>query len=178
MSIVPPWVYWVAIAGLGVALAGQEVRVQVAKSATEKVRREWAEDRSARQESARKMIEFNAKLQSDHAAAQQESEHAFNQQKLALERRLRDSTSTAGRLRDQLATFTARGGAWDQTDPVTCERAQHRLESVGGLLASSVELLVEGRGIVEKRDAEVRRLVDQITADRSAIDTSAPPPLR
>lgn len=169
MSIVPPWAYWIAIVVLGAAVAGQEARVQSAKMDTEKVRREWAQDQSARQSAARLLVEHNAKLQREHAALQQDSEDAFTKEKQALERRLRDSTSTAGRLRDQLAAYTARGGAGSETDPVACERARDRLEALGGLLASGIELVVEGRGIVERRDAEVKRLVDQITADRAAV---------
>ena len=176
MSIVPSWVYWIAIAALGAAVAGQEARVQITKTNTEKVRREWSEDREARHAAALRLVEFNAKLQSEHAAAQQESEDAFNKEKLALERRVRDGSATAQWLRSQLAAYTARGGAGGETDAAACERAQHRLAQVGELLAEGVELLVEGRGIVERRDAEVKRLVDQITADRAALTPPPPQP--
>jgi hypothetical protein len=168
MNLIPPQFYWIAIAALTVVVGVQEVRVQRAQAETSKVKLDFATDQAQRQEVARKLIEENGRLQTEHAAKQQELETRYAKQKTDYENRRRADAATVGRLRDQLATYTARGDAPDHTEPVACQRAGDRLEALGGLFAEGVELVVEGRGIVERRDAEVIRLLGQIGADRAA----------
>lgn len=166
------YVLGAAIAALTVAVGIQSVRLSAAQRQTAEVRAEWAKETAQHEAAARKLIAFNAKLQADHAAAQQQLEENHAKKLAEIERRRRSDLATAGRMRDQIAAYTTRGADDPATDAATCERARDRLQSIGGLLAESVELLVEGRSLVEKRDAEVKRLADQITADRAALDAA------
>jgi hypothetical protein len=172
MSIIPAPVYLIAIGVLTLGIGLQEVRVASTKAELANTARMWALDRANRTDLVRKLVEHNAETSARHAVQQQEMEDAFTKEKLALERRARSDADTARGLRAQLAAYTSRGSAGDQADPASCQRARDRLEALGGLFAEGVELVVEGRGIVERRDAEVKRLVDQITADRAAVEAA------
>lgn len=178
--IVPSWVYWVAIAALAAVVLGQQARVANAKretaevsAAIDKEKRERAEDLAAyRQE--------KADLAAAHAANQQGLTDDF-QKKLLLaqdERNRRDVL--IGRLRAQISTFATVDRQPGDSDAVVIERAGDKLKTLGGLLASGAELVGEGAGIVQQRDAEVAALLEQVRVDRQACSAqrTSPSPTR
>lgn len=166
--IVPSWVYWLAIAGLGAALLGQQVRVGNAKRETLALQLQYEKEQRGRADDLAKYRQEKAAIAAAHAASQQELTDAF-QTKLRLaqdERNRRDVL--IGRLRAQLADYTTIRREPGDTDTAVIERASDRLKTVGGLLASGAELVAEGAGIVQRRDAEVAALAEQVRVDRSA----------
>ena len=165
-----------ALAGLVLAILGifgvEEVRIANLQSEVAHVERQWADDRALAERTVRLQAQKLGDIQATHAAQQQEREDAWNKKQSELEARRRADAGTIVGLRGDIAAYTARGPAGDQADPAACQRAWDRLDTLGGLLAEGVELVVEGRQRVEARDAEVKLLVDQLTADRAAIDSA------
>lgn len=143
-----------------------------------------AENQAAQERAARiaKVLEHErdlAERERRHAAQLQDIEHDHAKQTAAAQARAAADAVALDRLRKQVAAFTARGGSITDPVPVTAERYADRLETLGSLYAESLDLLVEGRGIIERRDLEVKRLVDQLHADRALCDarvTNAPVP--
>ena len=117
---------------------------------------------------AQKHADQVAQLQSQHAAVQQQKEDEYAQQLHNTEIAGVAGRADAQRLRNQLASFTASDRQPGETDTAACQRAQYRLPIVGALLGEGVELEAESRAIIERRDAEVKRLLDQISIDRMA----------
>ncbi|ABX36089.1 hypothetical protein Daci_3453 [Delftia acidovorans SPH-1] len=132
--------------------------------------RQAAELTASRESAARAHETQLAKREQQHAADQQTKEENYAKDKESLGRQLVAEQRTAGRLRDQLAYATARGRSGDPTDAVACQRTFDRLEALGGLAGEGVELLVEGRGLLQQRDLDVQRLLDQVTLDRQACE--------
>ena len=170
----PPILPTVIIA-LSIAVGIQQVRVdrRDAALATEVAAR--ATETAGRAQLALDHALTVSRLQSQHAAAQQLKDENYAQQ--LHNNALADAAGRADaqRLRDKLAAFTAftaRDRQPGETDTAACERAQHRLPIVGALLGEGVSLEAEGRAIIERRDAEVARLLAQINVDRAAC--SAP----
>ena len=160
--------YWYLLAIAALGLLAQHLYVQNLNLRLNlaDAGRQVAEERSTRESAARNHETKLAKRERDHAAAQQEKEDAFTTEKLVLQGRIAVERSNAGRLRQQLAAATARDGAGSAADPVACERAFARLETLGGLAGEGAELLAEGRGLLQQRDLDVQRLRDQVVIDR------------
>lgn len=127
-----------------------------------------ADERTARESAARLHETKLAAREQTHATEQQEKDNAFTTEKSTLQARVAAEQQRAGSLREQLAVATTRGGAGGETDPAACQRAFARLETLGRLAGEGVELLVEGRGLLEQRDLDVQRLFNQVTVDRKA----------
>lgn len=168
MNVIPSWVYWVIIAALGALVFTQQTRI-------EKVKRETAELRSAYDKQGRERAEElanykdeKAKIAAEHAAAQQGITDDFQKQLRAAQDRLNERSALVGRLRAQIASYTSISRTPGETDAVVIQRATDRLQAVGSLLAEGTELVAEGASIVERRDAEVALLVNQVRVDRQA----------
>lgn len=110
-----------------------------------------------------------------HARDQQDQDNHYAAAREAWVARVAADAALAGSLRDKLAAYTKGGGrrAGD-SDAVAYQRAADRLQIVAGLLAEGQGLVVEGIGVVERRDLEVMRLIDQIAVDRRACSGAAP----
>lgn len=130
--------------------------------------RQTADERTARESAARLHETKLAAREQTHATEQQEKDNAFTTEKSTLQARVAAERQRAGSLREQLAAATTRGGAGGEADPAACQRAFARLETLGRLAGEGVELLVEGRGLLEQRDLDVQRLFNQVTVDRKA----------
>lgn len=170
--IVPSWVYWLAIAGLGAALLGQQVRVGNAKRETLALQLQYEKEQRGRADDLAKFRQEKAAIAAAHATSQQELTDDF-QKRLRLaqdERNRRDVL--IGRLRAQLADYTTISRTPGESDTAVIERAADRLKAVGGLLAEGAELVAEGAVIVERRDAEVALLAGQVRVDRAACEPS------
>ncbi len=74
-------------------------------------------------------------------------------------------------MRDKLAAFASGDQQPGEADAAACQRAQHRLPIVGALLGEGVSLEAESRAIIDRRDAEVARLLAQINLDRVACSS-------
>ncbi len=163
--------YWhlAAIAVLVGLLGVQQVRVDNLKVEVIAEKKKASDLRADAERVAREHREKIGQLERDHAANQTTLEKNYANTIKALEDQRRADNVAAGRMRDIIAAYAApgdlRGG---QVDAAAIERAIHRLETLGGLLAEGAGLAIEGRGIVQRRDAEVTRLLDQIRIDRAA----------
>lgn len=134
-----------------------------------------AESQAAQERAARiaKVLEHEralAERERQHAAQLQGIENDHAKQTAVAQARAAADAAALDRLRKQIAAFTARGGALGDPTAAPAERYADRLEAIGILYAESLDLLVEGRGIIERRDIEVKRLVDQLYADRALCD--------
>jgi len=175
LDLIPTWAYWLVIAGAAAVIGAQQVHVAGLKTdvaaagtalATEQKGR--ADERSMRFALALDHAEQIKRLLQQHALGQQITEEKHAEKIRGLEADKRAGAATAGRLRDAIAAYAASGGRVGETDAAAVERYAHRLGIVSGLLTESVDLVTESRDVVGQRDAEVRRLLDQIALDRAA----------
>lgn len=166
---------WLLALALAAALAGlgakqvqlSELRVKHADQLV-KVERQAAERAEA---SASAAIQI-AQDQAGHAATQQEIVHDFTKPDPQLAAALADGRDLARRLRDTSAQLAAARAAPD-ADPAACrdQGDQHAavvelLREAGRLSAESVDLAVEGRQALARRDREVAALMRLVGADR------------
>ena len=166
--IVPSWVYWMAIAALAAAVFGQQTRVANAKRETSAVRAEFDRIGRERAEDLAKYRQEKADLAAAHAAAQQETVDEYQKKLLVAQGRINQRDVLIGRLRADQANLTSVRRGPDETDASVLQRTEHRLQAVGSLLVEGAGLVAEGANLVERRDAEVALLVDQIRVDRAA----------
>ncbi len=177
--MVPPTFY--VIGALAVALVGSNLwhlarvsaaHLQVAKAekTVETIKGERDKASAALEKALREHTATVARLQSEHAAAQQEKEDAFYRQKATLARDAARDAAAARSLRDRLAAATSAGsGAGGAVDTAACQRDRDRLEVLGRLAGEGQELLAEARSLLDQREAEVIRLQDQLRLDRQVI---------
>lgn len=168
IKIIPDWVYWIAIAVLTAAVGAQQVRVAMAHTelANEKTAR--ANETIERQNLVITHADELRKLESQHAADQQQQEEAYARQITIAKTAGAADRADAQRVRGQLAAFTSGATRTGETDAAACQRARDRLPIVGALLGEGVELEAEGSEIIRRRDAEVTLLLGQIRIDRAA----------
>lgn len=163
--------YWqfVVIGSLAGAVAVQTLRLHDEQADHVETVAKWSNERAAHDRVALQYREKIAAIGQQHAVEQQLLEESYAKRIKSLEDQRRADIAATVRLRDIIAAYAApgrSGGA--ETDAAAIQRAADRLNTLAGLLQEGVELVVEGRGIVERRDAEVARLIDQITIDRKA----------
>lgn len=168
LKLIPDWAYWVAIAALAAAVGVQQVRVANLKADVAQVEKARDGETAARERAAREHADKLRDLQARHAEEQQQKETDYETKLAKLEKDKRADAAVAGQLRDKLAAFAARSQQPGETDTAAVERYANRLGIVSGLLAESIDLVTEGRSVIERRDAEVGRLLEQINLDRSA----------
>jgi hypothetical protein len=165
----PASAYWCAIGLLVAAVGAQQVRVA-------SVERALAQEQSARADDSLQQALVNldwvskvSDLQTKHAADQQQLEETHVQKMHKLETAGAVDRADAQRMRGKLANFASSASQPGETDAAACQRARDRLPKLGDLLAEGIELEAESRSIIERRDAEVGRLLDQIHIDRAAM---------
>jgi hypothetical protein len=169
MSLIPPWVYAAGLAAVVAVFGVQELRIAKLKAEVAQAQALAADERAMREKAAREYVEAVAGIRAEHAAKQQELEDAWTNERKAFEVRRAADSRQLDRLRNQIAAFTTPRPAPDGgAGPAPDLDQADRLTTIGQLLEESLGLLAEGRGLVERRDAEVKRLVDQIGIDRAA----------
>jgi hypothetical protein len=168
INIIPSWAYWLAIGALTAGVGAQQVRVANLKTDLATEGRARATESAKRTQLALDHTVAIGKLQSQHAADQQQKDDKYAQQLHNLQAAGAVARADAQRLRGKLATFTSGAVQTGETDATAGQRARDRLPLVGALLAEGVELEAESRGIIQRRDAEVGHLADQIRIDRAA----------
>lgn len=169
VRVVPTWVYWVAIGALTVGIGAQQVRVSNAHTALAQEKAARAEETAER---TQLILDHELSLKSilaTHTAAQQLKDDTYAAKILEINTSAVRNAADAGKLRLRLEAFTSSARQPGETDTAACERARYRLPIVGGLLAEGVELEAESRAIIQQRDAEVERLLEQIKIDRAAL---------
>ena len=169
VRVVPTWIYWVAIGVLTAGVGAQQVRVSTAHTALAQEKAARAEETAER---TQLVLDHELSLKSilaTHTAAQQLKDDTYAAKILEINTSAVRNAADAGKLRLRLEAFTSSARQPGETDTAACERAQYRLPIVGGLLAEGVELEAESRAIIQQRDAEVERLLEQIKIDRAAL---------
>lgn len=144
----------------------QHTRIADLKTDLAEARQAASDERAVRALAASAHVSAMNKLQAKHATDQQSLENQYAKNIADLAARRAADLAENGRLRGTIATYTASDRRPGETDTAALERAEDRLAVVGQLLEQGVGLLIEGRGVVEGRDAEVKRLLDQVALDR------------
>lgn len=169
VRVIPTWVYGVAIAALTTGIVAQQLRVSNAYTALYEERAARAEETAER---IQLVIDHELSIKSilaTHTASQQAKDDTYVAKVIEINAASVRNAADARGLRVRLEAFTSGGRQPGETDAAACERAQYRLPIVGGLLAEGVELEAESRAIIQQRDAEVERLLEQIKIDRAAL---------
>jgi hypothetical protein len=176
-EIIPSWVYALLLAG-ALALVGigkgQNIALKLelvnAKSATTKAvneRDKLVSDHAlAVSKLQAKHAEEVSEAQTKHAKTQQEIVNDFTTKTKDLVLARRNAELDAGRVRDQIRTFTAGDLGATKANPASCGTQTDRLKIVGELLAEGFELVEQSKTIIEQRDAEVKLLQASNSNDR------------
>ncbi len=137
----------------------------------------YADEVAAREREARVFAERISQLKTDHAVAQQERENEFVKVKARLEGERAADRARAVGLRQQLEAATNAGDRpRDHVDAAACQRDADRLEALGRLAGEGLELLEEGRGLLNQREAELSHLLGQLQLDRQVLREAAKSP--
>lgn len=166
-DLIPGWVYAAVVVALGVHAVVAERQHNRTELALAEVKIELAESQLNREMAARIHAQEIAALTNAHAAKQQENQDAWIELQKQHQARAAADAASLDRLRKQIAVLTDRGPTDQPHAPAQVDLAD-RLETLGSLYAESLELLVEGRGIIERRDGEVMALKAQVENDRAA----------
>jgi len=171
------WVLGGLIALLAGAAAVQTTRLAGSREQLAEERRDRAQVDADRTRVALADALRTSERMAAHAAAQQGLTSELVKETAARKLAERDNGLLSSRLRDTFNEFAARdraaaeahaaqpGDSGDRPDPVESLFAE-----AGELLARSGDLQEEARGIVTRRDSEVKALKAQVDVDRSLAD--------
>jgi hypothetical protein len=177
VSLALDWRTWLAItiAGL-IAFAGlQTMRLGWAKDALTLEKAERANDTADRERVARLMAENNARLQAEHATAQQEALRAFNAALAEQERRAAAADADAASLRDAVACYASGDCLPPGVDAATGGACPARAATLGQLFGRADTIAGRMAKAADKHADEVRALKAQILADRESCGVADAP---
>lgn len=161
--------WWVGLLFVaGIVLFGQHLYIASLETRLAKSKQEISDLKSEADRVALELTQQIVKNQQAHARAQAEKEASYEQD---LNRQLAARAADRrelDRLRVAIKAYANRGRTETGVDAPARVGEEDRLDRLAGLLEEGVELVVESRGVVERRDAEVKRLLDQIALDRTA----------
>lgn len=167
IALVLRYWYFGVIALLVLALGTQQVRIEHVKTQNATLKQTAAELLADREKVARQHAQHINQLQVKHAEDQYALEKEHAKKLTDIETRRRNAVAESERLRGAIHAYAASGSLrGGDVDSAAAERAADRLEKLATLLTEGTGLLIEGRGLVEQRDAEVSRLLEQIVLDR------------
>lgn len=169
--IIPPWFYVAGALAVASVFGVEELRIANLHTDLAQEKTQRADETAERTQLVLDHEISIGKITRQHAADQQTKDDNYAAKITDLKSAAVRGAADARGLRIKLATFTASARQPGETDAAASERAQHRLGLVGALLEESIELEAESREIIERRDAEVARLLDQVLLDRAAIET-------
>lgn len=109
--------------------------------------------------------EQTAEKERTHATDTLHAAEAFVAGTAGREVRLRADLADARRLLDAAGQRAAAYRAQADADAASCRRLADRAAAIDRSLAEGREVVAELRGVVERRDAEVRLLIDLLKAD-------------
>lgn len=171
VELVPRWVFVAAIAALTLGFLHESHQHKTARAELAELKTVVAEQKAAAERTARLAAEEKLALLQEHNRKTKEAEDAFLKDRAAAQERARADAATVDRLRKQIAGFTSGGGRTDQTPAAANIGLADRLATLGSLFGESLDLLAEGRSIIDRRDAEVMLLRTQIETDRNACQS-------
>lgn len=126
-------------------------------------------DKAAREKAARGAVAANQTKQDTHATASQENASEL----LETISRQRDAALAAAtrneRLRNDADKRAATFSAMRETDAAACRDLVDRYEALDRNTVEGITVVDRLREVVERRDAEVKALMGQITADRALL---------
>lgn len=126
-------------------------------------------DKAAREKAARGAVVANQTKQDTHATASQENASEL----LETLSRQRDAALAAAtrneRLRNDADKRAATFSAMRETDAAACRDLVDRYEALDRNTVEGIAVVDQLREVVERRDAEVKALMGQITADRALL---------
>lgn len=167
-DIVPGWVYALALAGV-LSLAGvQSVRLSASQLEVAKLGKQMSDEKAERERVAREDAQEVARIQSRHAAMQQEISNANSKRAADRAVTVRDIAADLQRLRTDIVE-AARSGDEGAVDPAACRRDGDLSRQLSRDLAEALGLQGEAEAVIRQRDDEVRTLLDQIATDRAAV---------
>lgn len=172
------WRSWLALGIVAlIAIAGiQTVRLGWAQDTLTLERAERANETAARERAIRQMAEHNARLQSEHAAKQQETVRAFNDALRAQEVAAAAAAADAAGLRDAVECYAAGRCLGPGVDAATGGTCLNRAATLGRLFGRVDTVAGRMAKAADKHADEVRALKAQILADRAACgDRDAAP---
>ena len=178
LTLLLDWRTWLAIAivVLIAATGIQTMRLNWAKDALTLEKAERANETAVRERAARQMAEQNARLQAEHATAQQEALRAFNTALAEQERRAAAADADAAELRTAVECYAAGHCLTPGADTATGGTCENRAATLGGLFGRADTLAGRMARAAEKHASEVRALKSQILADRAACGVSPDAP--
>ena len=151
------------------ALAAQTWRLHNAQIDLSVITAKEATGRADRAQAWARDSATTATKEQAHAASTQGASDAFTQTQPARDDSLRADLARAERLRigaeQRAATYRAQATA----SAAACSGVADRAAALDGLVAEVAGLVAEGRGIVNRRDAEIVLLRGVIDADRALL---------
>ena len=157
----------VAVLALGVLLGLQTWLRHTEQIAHRDLQVTVERDRQARTVAALKAVNDNTAKQETHATASQENANELLEELS----RQRDATvagaARAERLRLDATRRSATYRSMSEAGAAACSALADRTTALDRQLAEGVGVVAELRGVVERRDAEVKALMGQIDADRA-----------
>ncbi|MDH1255627.1 hypothetical protein N5C67_23575 [Comamonas thiooxydans] len=152
---------WLALA-IALLLAVQTQRLA-------KVETSQSKAAAAQAQKAQAATEKKAEAVVEHGTAQQENTHDYTQELARLEAgRTADAARIAGLQHDISAAATR--NAQLAGDAAACRDLADQHQRLAALAAEGAELVSEAGGLVAERDAQVKLLRGQITADRALLE--------
>lgn len=132
-------------------------------------------DRQARTVAALKAVNDNTTKQETHATASQENANEL----LETLSRQRDAAvagaARAERLRLDATRRSATYRSMSEAGAAACSALADRTTALDRQLAEGVAVVSDLRGVVERRDVEVKALMGQVRADRALTDPASAP---
>ena len=124
-------------------------------------------DRQARTTAALKAVNGNTAKQETHATASQENANELLEELSRQRDAAVAGAARAERLRLDATRRSATYRSMSEAGAAACGDLAHRAAALDGRLAEGIGVVAELRGVVERRDAEVKALIGQINADRA-----------
>lgn len=169
LDVVPGWVWAIAVAGAVANGLHNGSQRDAALLDAQTVKTTLATEREDRQRVAGEHAAAIAALGAQHATDQQTKEDSYAKQLADLEKARLTDAAVAGGLRNTIKAYAAASAQRPgEADATASQRARDQLSVVANLLGEGADLVVEGRGVIQRRDAEVGRLLQQIEIDRAA----------
>ena len=162
----------IAVLVLGVLFGLQTWRLHTEQIAHRDLQVSVERDRQARTTAALKAVNDNTTKQETHATASQENANELLEE-LSRQRDAAVAAATrAERLRNDAERRSATYRAMSEAGAAACGDLADRTTALDRQLAEGVGVVAELRGVVERRDAEVKALMGQLTADRALARAS------
>lgn len=166
---------WLALALAGALAWGgvEHMRGNDARTSLAQASFKQEQQRADRAEAARTDEQNTANLEHQHAGLTLAAAERFSLAAPGRELQLRAALADARRVRDGAEVRAARNRAQSEGDAAARRDLADRCEALDGQLTAGLGVVAALRGDLERRDAEVMLLVDQIKVDRVLLEGSS-----